>query len=113
MTFKKGVGAYMETTPGIKCSEIKVSINSAGSNGGMDLYAVINGEDVAIAHKDATSGGEYSFPIDATYQTANTTFKIKNTQKTGQTTGNQISVKSHLWKRLRVNPMFLRLSLTL
>ncbi len=94
MTFKKGVGAYMETTPGIKCSEIKVSINSAGSNGGMDLYAVINGEDVAIAHKDATSGGEYSFPIDATYQTANTTFKIKNTQKTGQTTGNQISVKS-------------------
>lgn len=37
ITFKKQVSAYMETTPGIVCNQIIIDVNSAGSNGGMDI----------------------------------------------------------------------------
>lgn len=95
ITFKKQVSAYMETTPGIVCNQIIIDVNSAGSNGGMDIYV----GDKSIVHKSVTGAGTVTFDIPADYQSATTTFKIVNTASVANATnGNQISVKSITFK---------------
>ncbi len=89
--------AYMETTPGIKCNKIIINVNSAGSNGGIDIF--VNG--TSIAHNDviSPSNKEFEFEIPAEYQTSTTTFKIANTCKSGSTTGgNQTNITSITFK---------------
>lgn len=89
--------AYMETTPGIKCNKIIINVNSAGSNGGIDIF--VNG--TSIAHNDVISlpNKEFEFEIPAEYQTSTTTFKIANTCKSGSTTGgNQTNITSITFK---------------
>lgn len=88
MTFKKDVKSYMEADPGIVCKQVEINVGFAGANGGMTLYV----GDTQIAHKDVTSAGDFVFDVPITYQVQGTRFKLVNTQKTGASKGNQMSV---------------------
>lgn len=94
MTFKKDVKSYMETTPGIVCNQIEISVGAAGAKGGMSLYV----GDEEICQKDVTAAGTYTFDVPVAYQNKATSFKIVNTKKAGQTSGNQICVMSITFK---------------
>lgn len=94
MTFKKDVKSYMETTPGIVCNQIEINVGAAGAKGGMSLYV----GDEEICQKDVTAAGTYTFDVPVAYQNKATSFKIVNTQKAGQTAGNQICVMSITFK---------------
>ncbi len=94
MTFKKGVDAYMATTPGIVCDKISINVGAAGANGGISVYV----DGTEIAHNDVAAAGDYTFDIPTNYQSVSTKFKIVNTRKTNATSGNQISVMSITFK---------------